>query len=87
MKESKKTKNLARIFIWYGVGSLLWFLIFGFLAATSDLQALIIGSYLTFTIGLFIGLIFKDQFLRRPWLILFVPILHLVVGSVVGFFD
>ena len=73
-------KNLIRIIIWYIIGSVLWLIVFGFLAATSDLQAVIITNFATLTGGLFIGLIFKEQFLKRPWLILFIPILHLATG-------
>ena len=71
---------MKKIIAWYFLGFVLWFLAFAFLAATSDLKAMIFFNFITLTIGLFIGLILKNQFINKPWLIILIPILHLVLG-------
>lgn len=71
---------VSKMIAWYVVGSVLWFFIFGFIMATSLLRAQIIVSFATLTAGLFVGLLMKAQFIKRPWLLVFVPILHLVAG-------
>lgn len=71
---------LIKIIIWYILGSMFWGVMFGFLMATHELQVNIIASFGTLTIGLFIGLLLKEYFLKKPWLIMFLPILHFIVG-------
>jgi len=80
MEKNDAKKTMIKIIIWYVAGSAIWFLVFGFLAATTKLQIQIIVSYITLTAGLFIGFIMKDAFLKRPWLVVFIPVLHLIAG-------
>lgn len=65
---------------YYLIGSLLWFIIFGFLAAASGLRIQIINSFVTLTIGVFMGFLIRDKFAEKPWLFIFVPLLQLIIG-------
>jgi hypothetical protein len=80
MKKNDAKKMLIKTIIWYLAGSAIWFVVFGFLAATTKLQIQIIVSYVTLTAGLFIGFTMKEIFLKRPWLAVFIPILHIIAG-------
>ena len=74
MEANKKT--LIKITTWYIVGSVP----FAFLMSTWDDYIKIIINFITLTVGLFIGILLRNYFMKRPWLILFVPILYLILG-------
>lgn len=71
---------MTKMLTYYLAGTVQWLILFGFLAATSSLRKEILISFITFSMGVVIGLIMRDRFSTKPWLIAFVPILHLLIG-------
>lgn len=69
-------KTLIKLVIWYIVGSIS----IGFIMTTRDEYIRIIFNFAMLTVGLTIGFLLKGQFLKRPWLIVFVPIIYLILG-------
>lgn len=70
-------KTAIKLVIWYSIPA---FILLGIIQATFDLYLRIIFNFAALTIGLTIGLLLKERFLKRPWLIVFVPILYFVLG-------
>ncbi len=71
---------MTKMLTYYFVGTILWVILFGFLAATSSLQREILLNFITLSIGVVVGLIMRDRFSKKPWLLIFVPVLHLLIG-------
>jgi len=69
-----------RLFFYYLGGTLIWFLLLALMPATADLTNALMVNYLMLTAGVVCGLLGKTCFERRPWLLLFVPGLPLVLG-------
>lgn len=69
-------KAPIKLVIWYVAGSI-WL---GFIMATGDELVRILFNFAVLTVGLTTGLLLKEQFLKRPWLIVFVPIIYFIVG-------
>jgi len=69
-----------KMLLWYGLGSVIWFVGFGFVVATVDLQLLIVGNFAVFSLGLVVGISAKDYVATKPWLLAFLPPLHLLAG-------
>lgn len=69
-------KLLIKIVIWYIIGSVP----LAFLMSTWDDYIKIIINFITLTIGLAIGFLFRNQFLKKPWLIVVIPILYLILS-------
>jgi len=61
-------------------GSVIWFVLLGFLAATQDIINALIANYVGLTAGLALGGYGQSLLKRRPWLLLFVPSLPIVLG-------
>lgn len=69
-------KTPIKLIIWYSIPAVI---LLGIIPATLDLFLMIIFNFATLTIGLAVGLLLKEQFLKRPWLIVFVPILYFIL--------
>ena len=61
-------------------GSVIWFVLLGFLAATQDIINALIANYVGLTAGLALGGYGQSLLKQRPWLLLFVPSLPIVLG-------
>jgi hypothetical protein len=71
---------MSKVVIFYLAGSLIWALLLSFMMATQELTNFLIVNYLTLTLGFMIGIFGKKIFDNRPWLLLFVPSLPLIIG-------
>lgn len=69
-----------KLFFYYLGGTLIWFLLLALMPATGDLTNALMVNYLMLTAGVVFGLLGKTCIEKRPWLLLFVPGLPLVVG-------
>jgi hypothetical protein len=69
-----------KMLLWYSLGSILWFVALGFVPVTTDAMLPIVGGFAMFSLGLLLGLSMRSPFVRRPWLLAFLPLLHFFVG-------
>ena len=69
-----------KIILSYMGGSVIWFVLLGFLVATQDIINALIANYVGLTAGLALGGYGQSLLRRRPWLLLFVPSLPIVIG-------
>ena len=70
-------KTAIKLIIWYSVPAVI---LLGMIQATMDLLLTIIFNFATLTVGLAVGLLLKERFLKRPWLIVLVPIFYFILG-------
>ncbi len=70
----------AKIILSYVAGSVVWFVLLGFLQATNDIIMACVGNYLALTVGLALGGYGQALIKRRPWLLVLVPNAPLVLG-------
>lgn len=69
-----------RLLFYYICGSLIWLLMLSAMLATRELTYQLMVNYVTLTAGIALGFLGKDHLEKRPWLLLFVPSLPLVLG-------
>ena len=70
----------AKAFGYYAGGTVLWVLLLSAIPATQTDTNALITNYFTLTFGLVVGSFCKRFFEKRPWVLLFVPVLPLTVG-------
>ena len=69
---------MKKIYVFYIGGILLWLLAVGFINTTN--HYFIIKEFVCLMLGLSIGFFGKDLIQRRPWMLLLIPLIPLVVG-------
>ena len=69
--------------VYYFLGSVVWFILINMMPIMTEMRSLVMPMfYLSFfflTIGLFIGILLKDLFHKKPWLLFFLPVLQVLV--------
>ncbi len=84
--DSPMTENEAemsanrKIILSFVSGSLIWFVVLCLMPAAQSVTIACVSNYLALTVGLAIGGCGNSLIRRRPWLLLFVPSMPLVLG-------
>lgn len=70
----------AKIILSFVAGSIIWFVLLGFMPATDDVTIACVDNYLALTMGLVVGGCGHALIRQRPWLLILVPSMPLVIG-------
>jgi hypothetical protein len=73
-----------KLIFWYSIGSFLWFFFTCWMPATFESMLVVYFGFINITGGIIIGILGKESFYNKPWLLLFVPILYLLALLTVG---
>jgi len=68
-----------KVILSYCLGSVVWFAACCFIPASGDEMVILYLAFLYLTIGLAIGLFLRDIVYSKPWLLVFVPVLQLLL--------
>lgn len=71
-------KLYFKILFWYFIGSIVWFFLIGMMPATSESKVILYVSLFYLTVGLLVGVLFRDFLQKKPWLTLFLPIVQII---------
>jgi len=71
--------SYLKMLLWYFAGFVIWFLCLCMMPTTVEDSIMICFHYFFMTLGLFIGIICRDLFCKKPWLLIFLPPLHIVL--------
>jgi hypothetical protein len=70
----------GKIILSFVAGSVIWLVMLGLMMATKDIIMACVANYLALTVGLVLGGYGRSLIQRRPWLLVLVPSMPLVLG-------
>jgi hypothetical protein len=73
-----------KMFSYYFIGCVVWFLLIGIMPLLIEDLIVICIQFSLMTIGLFVGIICKDTFYKKPWFLLFLPMLYIVLLLIIS---
>lgn len=77
-------KKEAKVIIYLIVSFLIWFVILSFALMREDDFFSAIINYAYLVVGVLIGFLGKNRIINRPWILLLIPLVLLILG-VMGF--
>ena len=68
-----------KMLVWYVAAVLLGLIMLGFVMSAEPDASNIIINFMTLMVGLFTGLLIKERAIKKPWLLLFIPIVYFMM--------
>lgn len=69
----------GKMILWYFIGSVVWFLLASMIPTHNEAMPIIlVVGYVSLTFGFAIGFQCRNLFLKKTWLVMFIPILHIL---------
>jgi hypothetical protein len=68
----------TKLCLYYMGGAVVWFLALAIMPADEGSTPMLLANFANLTLGTFVGIFGKEHLIKRPWLLLLLPLFSLI---------